>query len=67
MNNERVLSYLANFNVDGIGMEASNQVAPLYRQLVGKGYCVSASHPKKTRYIAEAKIACMLRVYLNGS
>ena len=56
MNNERVLSYLANFNVDGIGMEASNQVAPLYRQLVGKGYCVPVSHPKKTRYIAEAKI-----------
>jgi len=56
MNNERVLSYLSNFNVDRVAMESSNQVAALYRQLVKRGYCVSVSHPKKTRYIAEAKI-----------
>jgi transposase len=56
MNNERVLSYLSRFNVDRVAMESSNQVASLYRQLVRKGYCVSVSHPKKTRYIAEAKI-----------
>jgi transposase len=56
MNNERVLSYLSSFNVDRVGMKASNQVASLYRQLVKRGYCVSVSHPKKTRYIAEAKI-----------
>ncbi len=37
-------------------MEASYQVVPLYRQLRKKGYDVSVSHPKKTRYIAEAKI-----------
>ena len=56
MNNERVLSYLSMFKVNKVGMESSNQVAPLYRQLISKGYCVSVSHPKKTRYIAEAKI-----------
>jgi transposase len=56
MNNERVLSYLSRFNVDRVAMESSNQVAALYRQLVKRGYCVSVSHPKKTRYIAEAKI-----------
>jgi len=56
MNNERVLLYLSRFNVDRVAMESSNQVASLYRQLVKKGYCVSVSHPKKTRYIAEAKI-----------
>jgi transposase len=28
----------------------------LYRQLVERGYSVSVSHPKKTRYITEAKI-----------
>jgi transposase len=37
-------------------MEASSQVASLYRLLVRNGYNVSVSHPKKTRYIAEAKI-----------
>jgi len=56
MNSERVLSYLSRFRVDRVGLEASNQVAPLYRQLVSKGYDVFVSHPKKTRYIAEAKI-----------
>jgi transposase len=56
MNNERVLLYLSRFNVDRVAMESSNQVASLYRQLVKRGYCVSVSHPKKTRYIAEAKI-----------
>ena len=54
--NERVLSYLSDYQIDRIGMEASNQVAPLYRQLRRNGYDVSVSHPKKTRYIAEAKI-----------
>jgi transposase len=56
MNNERVLSYLSHFNVDKVAMESSNQVASLYRKLKGRGYCVVVSHPKKTRYIAEAKI-----------
>jgi transposase len=37
-------------------MESSNQIAPLFRQLTAKGYNVVVSHPKKTRYIAEAKI-----------
>jgi transposase len=42
--------------IDRIGMEASNQVTPLYRQLTKNGYNVAVSHPKKTRYIAEARI-----------
>jgi transposase len=56
MNNERVLSYLSRFDVGRVAMESSNQVASLYRKLEGKGYSVVLSHPKKTRYIAEAKI-----------
>ncbi|MCJ7760511.1 IS110 family transposase [Candidatus Bathyarchaeota archaeon] len=56
MNNERVLSYLSRFSVDRVAMESSNQVASLYRKLESEGYSVVLSHPKKTRYIAEAKI-----------
>jgi len=56
MSNERVLSYLSGFKVDRVAMESSNQVAPLYRKLTREGYSVVVSHPKKTRYIAEAKI-----------
>jgi len=37
-------------------MESSTAVAPLYRKLASKGFDVLVSHPKKTRYIAEAKI-----------
>jgi transposase len=56
MENERVLPYLSHFKVSKVGMESSNQIAPLFRQLTRKGYDVVVSHPKKTRYIAEAKI-----------
>jgi transposase len=56
MNNERVLSYLSHFGVAKVAMESSNQVASLYRRLQSRGYSVVLSHPKKTRYIAEAKI-----------
>jgi transposase len=58
MGNERVLSYLSHFNVCKVGMESSNQIAPLFRRLASNGYNVVVSHPKKTRYIAEAKIKC---------
>ena len=54
--NEKILPFLSAYRIERIGMEASNQVASLYRQLTRKGYSVSVSHPKKTRYIAEAKI-----------
>jgi transposase len=53
---QRVLPYLSHFKVSKVGMESSNQIAPLFRQLTSKGYNVVVSHPKKTRYIAEAKI-----------
>jgi len=56
MSNERVLSYLAHYKVNKVAMESSTAVAPLYRQLESKGFEVVVSHPKKTRYIAEAKI-----------
>jgi transposase len=56
MGNDGVLPYLSNYRIDRIGMESSNQVVPLYRELARQGYTVSVSHPKKTRYIAEAKI-----------
>jgi transposase len=56
MDNERVLSYLKHYKVSKVAMESSTAVAPLYRQLTSKGFEVAVSHPKKTRYIAEAKI-----------
>jgi transposase len=56
MSNEKVLPYLSRFSVGKVAMESSNQVAALYRKLEARGYSVLVSHPKKTRYIAEAKI-----------
>ena len=56
MSNSLVPSYISSFKIDKIGMESNNQIVPLYRLLTKKGYDVSVSHPKKTRYIAEAKI-----------
>jgi transposase len=56
MSNERVLRYLSHFKVSKVGMESSNQIAPLFRQLASGGFDVVVSHPKKTRYIAEARI-----------
>jgi len=56
MLNELVPSFLGLFNVGKVGLEASTYVAPLYRALVMDGYKVEVSHPKKTRYIAEARI-----------
>ena len=46
--NDRVLSLLSSHRIEKIGMESSNQIAPLYRQLTKNGYAVSVSHPKKT-------------------
>ena len=56
MTNDGILTYLSDYRIERIGMEASNQIAPLYRQLTKVGYDVQVSHPRKTRYIAEAKI-----------
>src|SRR4030067_1107141 len=56
MSNGKVLSYLSHFSVDKVAMEACSSAVPLYRQLASEGYNVSVSHPKKTRYISEAKI-----------
>lgn len=56
MSSEKVLSYLAHYNVNRVAMESSTAIAPLYRKLTSKGFDVVVSHPKKTRYIAEAKI-----------
>ena len=36
MSNELVFPYLKHFNVCKIGMESSNQIAPLFRQLTSK-------------------------------
>ena len=54
--NEFVPDFLKPFGVGKVGLEASTHVAPLYRRLVEEGYDVLVSHPKKTRYIAEARI-----------
>jgi transposase len=56
MTNEKVPSYLSHFKVGKVAIEASTSVASIYRQLVSEGFDVVVSHPKKTRYIAEARI-----------
>ena len=56
MSTEKVLPYLAHYNVNRVAMESSTAIAPLYRKLTSRGFDVVVSHPKKTRYIAEAKI-----------
>ncbi|MFP3985624.1 MAG: hypothetical protein ACLFU9_06645, partial [Candidatus Bathyarchaeia archaeon] len=56
MKTEKVLSYLARFNISRVAMESSNHGASLDRRLESKGYDVIVSHPRKTHYIAEAKI-----------
>jgi transposase len=58
MANDQVLSFLKPFEVEKVGFEASTSVAPIYRALSKEGYSVQVSHPKKTRYIAEARIKC---------
>jgi transposase len=56
MPNEDVPGFLEPMKVERVAMEASTSIAPLYRKLVDEGYDVLVSHPKKTRYIAEARI-----------
>jgi transposase len=56
MPNEEVPDFLKPYRVERVAMEATTSIAPLYRRLTEEGYDVFVSHPKKTRYIAEARI-----------
>jgi transposase len=56
MPNEEVPDFLKPHDVEKVAMEASTSIAPLYRKLTEEGYDVTVSHPRKTRYIAEARI-----------
>jgi len=56
MPNEEVPAFLKSHGVERVAMEATTSIAPLYRKLTEEGYDVLVSHPKKTRYIAEARI-----------
>lgn len=56
MLNEEVPDFLRPHEVEKVAMEGSTSIAPLYRKLTERGYDVTVSHPKKTRYIAEARI-----------
>jgi len=56
MPNEDIPRFLEPLHPDKLAMEASTYIIPLYRKLVEQGYTVTVSHPKKTRYIAEARI-----------
>ena len=56
MPNEEVPDFLKPYQVERVAMEATPSIAPLYRKLTEEGYDVTVSHPKKTRYIAEARI-----------
>ena len=56
MKNEEIPEFLEPLKVNRVAMEASTYIIPMYRRLVEEGYNVTVSHPKKTRYIAEARI-----------
>jgi transposase len=56
MKNEEVPEFLQPLQVEKVAMEASTYIIPMYRKLVDQGYDITVSHPKKTRYIAEARI-----------
>jgi hypothetical protein len=56
MPNEEVLGFLRPHGVERVAMEASTSIAPLYRKLVDEGYQVTVSHPRKARFMAEARI-----------
>jgi transposase len=56
MKNEEIPEFLGPLNVDRVAMEASTYIIPMYRRLAEEGYNLTVSHPKKTRYIAEARI-----------
>jgi transposase len=56
MPNEDIPAFLDMTKPERLAMEASTYIIPLYRKLTEQGYDVTVSHPKKTRYIAEARI-----------
>ena len=47
MPNELVPAFLKPYRVERVGLEASTYITPLYRRLVGEGYDVLVSHPKR--------------------
>jgi len=56
MENEEITEFLEPLQVEKVAMEASTYIIPMYRKRVDEGYDVTVSHPKNTRYIAEARI-----------
>jgi len=56
MKNDEIPEFLEPLGIEKVAMEASTHIIPMYRKLTEQGYDVTASHPKKTRYIAEARI-----------
>ena len=56
MKNEEVPEFLEPLQVEKAAMEASTYIIPMYRKLVEEGYDITVSHPKKTKYMAEARI-----------
>ena len=56
MKNEEIPDFLDPYPSTKVAMEASTYIAPTYRTLEEQGYNITVSHPKKTRYIAEARI-----------
>lgn len=56
MRNEEIPEFLEPLGIEKVAMEASTYIIYIYRRLVEEGYDVTVSQPKKTRYIAEARI-----------
>jgi transposase len=56
LSNDEIVSFLDQYPIDKVAMEASTSIVPVYRALRGRGYNILVSHPKKTRLIAESRI-----------
>jgi len=56
MRNEEVIEFLEPYQVEKVAMEASTYIMPLHREMTGRGYDITVSHPLKTKYIAESRI-----------
>ncbi|GIU71187.1 MAG: hypothetical protein KatS3mg003_0666 [Candidatus Nitrosocaldaceae archaeon] len=53
--NDDIIDFLKRYDIESIAMESSNTIMPIYK-ILKDNYNVLVSHPKKTRFIAEAKI-----------
>lgn len=50
--NEEVSAFFKLYLVEWVSIEVTTIIAPFYKKLAEEGYDITASHPRKTWYIA---------------